>query len=323
MTIFLTGVAGFIGAHVASKLLARGERVIGLDNLNAYYDPALKHARMAALVDHPNFRFTHADLSDREAMAALRSETDIDRIVHLAAQAGVRYSIENPRSYADSNLVGHTEVMELARHLGVRHMVYASSSSVYGGNTSIPFKETDRTDDPVSFYAATKKACEALSTSYAHLYALPQTGLRFFTVYGPWGRPDMAYMIFTQKMLAGAPIDVFGEGNMGRDFTYIDDIVDGVIAALDHPPSPSEGLPHVVYNLGNDRPERLGDLIGHLERHLAISAEKRLLPMQQGDVRETWADISAARTKLGYSPQVSLEDGLGRFVRWYKDYYPN
>ncbi|MEM9839847.1 MAG: SDR family NAD(P)-dependent oxidoreductase [Pseudomonadota bacterium] len=321
MAVFLTGVAGFIGAHTASKLLARGEEVIGLDNLNSYYDPALKHARMEALVEHPHFRFVEADLSDHDAMEALRRETHVDRIVHLAAQAGVRYSIENPRSYADSNLVGHTEVMELTRNLGVKHMVYASSSSVYGGNETVPFKETDLTDDPVSFYAATKKACEALSASYANLYALPQTGLRFFTVYGPWGRPDMAYMIFTKKMLAGEAINVFNNGDMGRDFTFVDDIVDGVIAALDNPPSTDQRTPHRVYNLGNDQPERLGDLIGYLEKHLSITAEKNMLPMQPGDVRETWADITRARAELGYAPKVGLEEGLERFVRWYKEYY--
>lgn len=321
MTILVTGAAGFIGSRTSAALLARGEEVLGVDNLNTYYDPTLKHARLEPLVAAKNFRFLEMDLADASAMAALKSEAGIDRIVHLAAQAGVRYSIEQPRSYADSNLVGHTEVMQLGRDWGVEHMVYASSSSVYGSNASIPFKETDRTDHPVSYYGATKKACEVLSSSYAHLYSLPQTGLRFFTVYGPWGRPDMAYMIFARKILAGEPINVFGEGQMGRDFTFVDDIVSGVIAALDHPPNGEGQLPHRVFNLGNDQPERLGDFIDHIERLLGVEAQRNLLPMQLGDVRETWADINFARSELGYSPKTSLADGLGKFVDWYKDYY--
>ena len=321
MTILVTGAAGFIGSRTSEQLLARGEEVLGIDNLNTYYDPALKHARLEKLLPQTNFRFVEMELSDASAMAQLGDETGIDRIIHLAAQAGVRYSIEQPREYADSNLVGHTEVMQLARQWGVEHLVYASSSSVYGSIGSIPFKETDRTDHPVSYYGATKKACEVLSDSYAHLYGLPQTGLRFFTVYGPWGRPDMAYMIFARKILAGEPIDVFGEGQMGRDFTYVDDIVSGVIASLDNPPSADGQLPHRVFNLGNDTPERLGDFIGHIERLLGVEAKRNLLPMQLGDVRETWADISFARTELGYDPKTSLAEGLGHFVDWYKEFY--
>jgi len=321
MAILVTGAAGFIGSRTSAQLLSRGEDVIGVDNLNTYYDPGLKHARLEPLLSHKNFRFVELDLSDGEAMASLRKTAGVDGIIHLAAQAGVRYSIEQPRSYADSNLVGHTEVMELARHWEVEHLVYASSSSVYGANASIPFKETDRTDQPVSYYGATKKACEVLSASYAHLYSLPQTGLRFFTVYGPWGRPDMAYMIFARKILAGEPIDVFGEGQMGRDFTYVDDIVSGILGSLDNPPSADNGVPHRVFNLGNDTPERLGDFIDHIERLFGVAATRNLLPMQLGDVRETWADISFARETIGYNPQTSLADGLGQFVEWYKDYY--
>lgn len=319
MTILITGAAGFIGFHTAEALLARGEQVVGIDNLNSYYDPALKQARLVRLQQQQGFRLVENDIADRETMAALARDAGIDRIVHLAAQAGVRYSIEEPRAYAHSNLVGQTEVLELARAVKAKHMVYASSSSIYGANTSIPFKEDDRTDSPVSFYGATKKSCELLSESYARLYDLPLTGLRFFTVYGAYGRPDMAYMIFTRKILAGEPIDVFGEGKMGRDFTFVGDCVKGVIAALDSPAAAD--VPHRVYNLGNDRPERLGDFIGHLERLLGREATKNFKPMQPGDVRETWADISRARGELGYDPKTSLGEGLEVFVDWYKDYY--
>ncbi|MEM1379586.1 MAG: NAD-dependent epimerase/dehydratase family protein [Pseudomonadota bacterium] len=321
MSILVTGAAGFIGAHVAQALIARGETVFGIDNLNTYYDVSLKRARLAALVDGAGFSFVEGDISDRSVMERLRGERAIKQVVHLAAQAGVRYSLDNPRSYAESNLVGHTEVLELGRALNTEHIVYASSSSVYGANTSIPFKEADRTDAPVSFYGATKKACEALSASYAHLYGLPLTGLRFFTVYGPWGRPDMAYMIFARKILAGEPIDVYGDGDMGRDFTYIDDVVAGILAALNHPPTTDDGARHQLFNIGNDRPERLADLISTLEGRLGMKAEQNLLPMQPGDVRETWADISKARSTLGYNPKVSLDQGIEHFVRWYKDHF--
>ncbi|MEM1409788.1 MAG: NAD-dependent epimerase/dehydratase family protein, partial [Pseudomonadota bacterium] len=318
----VTGAAGFIGSHVAHRLLARGEDVIGLDNLNSYYDPELKRARLKPLEAHPRFTMVRGDLADAPTLKPLRQDGQIDRIVHLAAQAGVRFSLENPRSYAESNLVGHTEILELARHLQVKHLVYASSSSVYGSNSSIPFKETDSTDHPISFYGASKKACEVLSASYAHLFKIPQTGLRFFTVYGPWGRPDMAYMIFAKNILAGQPINVFGEGQMARDFTYIDDVVDGVVASLDRPPAlgDQDAAPHVLYNLGNDQPEELGVFIDHMEKLLQRPAVRHLKPMQPGDVRRTWANIDAAKKDLGYQPKVPLAEGLKRFVAWYTDY---
>ncbi|MEO1041119.1 MAG: NAD-dependent epimerase/dehydratase family protein [Pseudomonadota bacterium] len=321
MAILVTGAAGFIGYHTIEALLARGDEVIGVDNLNSYYEVSLKKDRLKRLAGKPGFSFHALDLCDADQMAALRDQP-IDRIIHLAAQAGVRYSIEAPRAYADSNLVGQTEILELARRLSVTHCVYASSSSIYGRNSSIPFKESDRTDTPASFYGATKKSCELLADSYASLYNLPLTGLRFFTVYGPWGRPDMAYMIFTKRILAGEPIAVFGDGNMGRDFTYIDDCVAGIIGALDQPPSAAEAaVSHRVLNLGNDKPERLMDLIAYLERHLGHTAEKEMKAMQPGDVRETWADITMARELVGYDPKTSLNDGLAQFVAWYRSYY--
>jgi UDP-glucuronate 4-epimerase len=320
MTILVTGAAGFIGFHTCRALLARGETVVGIDNLNAYYDPALKQARLAKLADRQAFRFAQGDIAEPGALDAALGENKPDRILHLAAQAGVRYSIEEPRAYARSNLAGQTEILELARRHGISHTVYASSSSVYGRNEKTPFAEDDRTDQPVSFYGATKKAGELLAESYASLYALPLTGLRFFTVYGPYGRPDMAYMIFARKILAGEPIRVFGQGQMGRDFTYIDDCVAGILAALDHPPE-KNGVPHRVFNIGNDRPESLGELIDRLEALLGRAAERDLQPMQPGDVRYTWADIGRARSLLGYDPKTTLGDGLARFVDWYKDYY--
>ncbi|GGY55537.1 NAD-dependent epimerase/dehydratase family protein [Parvularcula lutaonensis] len=320
MTILITGAAGFIGSHTATALLARGETIIGVDNLNDYYDVGLKETRLKQLREHDRFTFIKADIAEPSIQDKL-SGLGIDRIIHLAAQAGVRFSIESPRSYTHSNIAGQTEMLELARALKPQHMVYASSSSVYGANTKIPFAEDDRTDSPVSFYGATKKSCELLSESYARLYGLKLTGLRFFTVYGPMGRPDMAYMIFARKIMAGEPIDVFGEGEMGRDFTYVDDCVAGIIASLDNPP---DGDPaHRVFNLGNDQPESLGDFIGYLEEHLGRKAQKNFLPMQPGDVRRTWADISRARDLLGYDPKTSLKDGLGKFVDWYKEYYGN
>ncbi|MEO1658590.1 MAG: NAD-dependent epimerase/dehydratase family protein [Pseudomonadota bacterium] len=321
MAILITGAAGFIGYHTTLALLARGDEVVGIDNLNSYYDVALKRGRLQQLEGKPGFRFLEADLADGGAMATLRGEP-IDRIIHLGAQAGVRHSIDEPLAYAQSNLIGQTEILELARSLGVKHCVYASSSSVYGRNSAIPFSESDRTDSPASFYGATKKSGEVLADSYAALYSLPLTGLRFFTVYGPWGRPDMAYMIFTRKILAGDPISVFGQGDMGRDFTYIDDCVDGIIRALDHIPAATDGgVPHRIFNLGNDKPERLGDFIGYLEEHLGKTATKEMKPMQPGDVRETWANITKARELLGYDPKTSLKDGLGHFIAWYRSYY--
>ena len=319
MSILVTGAAGFIGAHVARSLLARGERIIGIDNLNDYYDPTLKEARLRWIGSAPNFKFERGDIAEAGALSrACRGEA-IDRIVHLAAQAGVRYSLENPMAYAHANVTGHLAVLEFARGLpGLRHLVYASSSSVYGGNTKLPFAETDPVDRPVSLYAATKKADELMSHTYSHLFGLRQTGLRFFTVYGPWGRPDMAYWTFTEKILRGEPIPVFNHGDMKRDFTYVDDVTEGVIACLDHPPA--EGI-HRLYNIGNNKPEALADFIAILERLLGRKAARRDEPMQPGDVKETYADISAITREIGFAPKTSLEDGLRRFVAWYRDFY--
>jgi UDP-glucuronate 4-epimerase len=322
-------MAGFIGFHVADRLAARGERVVGVDDLNAYYDPALKHARLAELAARHGdaVRFIAADFADDEGMRRTLADVPFDRIVHLGAQAGVRYSIENPQAYAHANLTGHLTMLELARARGCAHMVYASSSSVYGGNTSLPFRVGDAVDHPVSFYAATKRANELMSESYAHLYRLPLTGLRFFTVYGPWGRPDMAIWLFTEAVLAGRPIRVFNEGRMQRDFTYIDDIVTGVVAALDHPPlddgaiKPGNGTtPHAIYNLGNRRAEPLGRLIDLIEQACARPAIRDLQPMQPGDVPATYADIGDAARDLGFAPTTSIEVGVPRFVDWYRRY---
>lgn len=325
MTILVTGVAGFIGMHVAQALLARGDRVVGIDNLNDYYSVDLKRARLARLTG--DFAFHQVDFADHAALdAALDGET-FDRIVHLGAQAGVRYSIDNPRAYVQSNLVGHVNVLELARTHGVEHLVYASSSSVYGGNTTLPFRVEDRTDHPVSLYAATKRADELMSETYAHLYRLPQTGLRFFTVYGPWGRPDMALWLFTQAILEGRPIKVFNHGRMQRDFTYIDDIVSGVLAALDHPPAddgtakPGGSIaPHTLYNIGNHRSEELGRMIDVLEVACGRTAIRDYQPMQDGDVPATYADISAIAGDLGYAPTTTIDVGIPAFVEWYRDY---
>ena len=316
MSVLVTGAAGFIGARVAASLLDRGEAVIGLDSVNDYYDPALKQARLDGLAGKDGWTFVRGDLASEGVLDALPG--GIDRVVHLAAQAGVRYSIEQPLAYAHANLTGHTRVLEFARRREVRHLVYASSSSVYGGNTKVPFSEDDRTDDPVSFYGATKKANELLSQSYARLYGLKQTGLRFFTVYGPMGRPDMAYFLFAEAIRAGRPIRLFNEGRMGRDFTYAGDIADGVLAALDRPDR--EGVPHRVYNLGNDRPQELMTMVDLLERALGREAVKELAPMQPGDVVRTWANIDRAREELGYAPKVTLEEGLGRFADWYRQW---
>ncbi len=315
MTILVTGAAGFIGSFVAQALIARGDNVIGVDNLNDYYPRSLKTARLALLEPNSSFKFYEADIADFEALTVIVKNSGIKSIIHLAAQAGVRYSLKNPFAYEHSNLSGHISVLEVARHLKVRHLVYASSSSIYGANKKIPFAEEDRTDAPVSLYGATKKANELMSASYARLYGLPQTGLRFFTVYGPWGRPDMAYWIFTEKMLRGEPIQIFNHGDMARDFTYIDDIVSGVLGAHDHPPSANEVF-HSIFNLGNDRPENLTTLIQLLEKELGIKAQKEMTGMQDGDVERTWADISRARERFGYDPKVSLADGVARFVHW-------
>jgi UDP-glucuronate 4-epimerase len=314
MRVLVTGAAGFIGAATSAALLARGDEVVGVDNLNDYYPTPLKRARLERLTPDKKFSFHELDIADHGALTRAGAG-GFDLIVHLAAQAGVRYSIENPFAYSRSNLEGHLSVLELGRRLKVPHLVYASSSSVYGANKKVPFSEEDRVDDPVSFYGATKKANEAMSSSYARLYSTPMTGLRFFTVYGPWGRPDMAYLIFTEKMLKGEPIEIFNEGRMGRDFTFIDDIVDGVLAAAARPPGGTEAF-HRVFNLGNDRPEELMTLVSLLEKELGIEAKKVFKGMQQGDVERTWADISKARTLLGYAPKVALADGIGRTIAW-------
>jgi UDP-glucuronate 4-epimerase len=325
MKILVTGVAGFIGMHVAQALLARGDRVVGIDNLNDYYAVDLKRARLAQLSGE--FVFHQVDFSDHAALDAAIGSEDFDRIVHLGAQAGVRYSIDNPRAYVQSNLVGHVNILELARTRRVAHLVYASSSSVYGGNETLPFRVEDRTDHPVSLYAATKKADELMSETYAHLYRIPQTGLRFFTVYGPWGRPDMALWLFTQAILEGRPIKVFNHGRMQRDFTYIDDIVAGVIACLDHPPAddgaPKPGgsvAPHRIYNIGNHRSEELGRMIDVLEAACGREAIRDYQPMQDGDVPATYADISAIQRDLGFAPTTTIDAGIPKFVDWYRDY---
>jgi UDP-glucuronate 4-epimerase len=321
MRVLVTGAAGFIGYHVAQRLLARGDTVIGLDVVNDYYDVRLKEARLAQLAAHPNFQMHRLDLGEPEQVQAALRETRFERAVHLAAQAGVRYSLTNPFAYVRSNLLGHVTILELCRHMpGFEHLVYASSSSVYGGNTKMPFAVADRVDQPISLYAATKKADELMSHTYSHLYGMPTTGLRFFTVYGPWGRPDMAMWLFTEAILAGRPIRVFNHGKMQRDFTYIDDIVTGVVAALDHPPS-GEGAPAKVYNIGNNRPEQLMEMIGVLEAAIGRKAEMKMEPMQPGDVAATYADISAIQSDLGYAPTTPIEVGIPAFVNWYRDYH--
>ncbi|MGZ8363382.1 MAG: SDR family NAD(P)-dependent oxidoreductase [Caulobacteraceae bacterium] len=317
--IIVTGAAGFIGRFTALSLLERGERVVGVDNFNAYCDPALKEARAEALTAHPDFRMVRMDVADAEAFAGLVRETGARRIVHLAAQAGVRHSIEAPFDYQHANLKAHLSVLEACRHNGVEHLVYASSSSVYGDRPAggAAFSEADRTDAPASLYAATKLGCELMSTSYSSLYGMAQTGLRFFTVYGPWGRPDMALFGFTEKMLSGQPIEVFGEGRMMRDFTYVDDIVTGVVAALDLPP-PAGG--NRILNIGAGRPVGLMRMIEVLEESLGVKAEKIMRPMQPGDVSTTFADVSRLKALTGYAPKVMLEDGVPRFVDWYRGY---
>lgn len=323
MAVLVTGAAGFIGYHTARRLLDRGETVIGLDNLTPYYDVALKRARLAGL-EHPLFRFLELDLADPPAVLNGIGRGEIDRVVHLAAQPGVRYSIDHPFEYAHANLTGHLTVLELFRHVEApRHLVYASSSSVYGGNTKLPFATTDPVDRPVSLYAATKKADELMSHAYAHLYKLPMTGLRFFTVYGPWGRPDMAVYSFTRDIYAGRPITLFNHGDMMRDFTYVDDIVTGVIAALDHPPAPAnDAPPYRLYNIGNNRAEPLARLIEVLERATGRKANIRFAPMQPGDVKETCADIDDIRRDLGFAPTTPLDLGIPKFVEWFKSFHP-
>jgi len=326
MNVLVTGVAGFIGAAVARALLDRGDAVIGIDSLNDYYDPALKHARLATL-EAPGFAFRQIDFADDAAFDAAMAGEDFDRIVHLGAQPGVRYSLANPRAYVRANIAGHLNLLELARARQTAHLVYASSSSVYGDGGALPLSVDARVDHPISMYAATKKADELMSETYAHLYRVPLTGLRFFTVYGPWGRPDMAPWIFTQKILSGEPIPVFNQGNLRRDFTYIDDIVAGVLAALDRPPFDNGAVkpggsaaPHAIYNLGNHRSEALMDFITAIETACDAKAVCDFKPMQPGDVHETFADIAPAHRDLGYAPTTAIGVGIPRFVDWYRSY---
>lgn len=321
MQVLLTGVAGFIGYHVAEALLARGDRVVGVDNLNTYYAVQLKRDRLAHLENRSGFSFVAADVSDRQAMEGVaRQNPGLTHVVHLAAQAGVRHSLVDPFTYITSNVMGQVVMLETARLLPrLEHFVYASSSSVYGGNTKLPFAVGDETEHPNSLYAATKKADELIGHTYAHLYAMPSTGLRFFTVYGPWGRPDMAAFLFTDAIVKGEPIRVFNDGNMWRDFTYIDDIVAGVLAAVARRPDAQP--PHAVYNLGNHRSEKLTDFIAEIERALNRKATYRFEPMQPGDVERTYADIEASRRDLAFSPQVPISVGIPRFVDWYRRYY--
>ena len=333
MKVLVTGAAGFIGMHVAQRLLERGDEAVGVDNLNDYYDVGLKEARLARLALRPGFRFVRLDLAERGTVEQLFAAERFDRVVHLAAQPGVRYSLKNPHAYVESNILGFLNVLEGCRHNGVAHLVYASSSSVYGGNVRMPFSEHDNVDHPVSLYAATKKSNELMAHTYSHLYGLPTTGLRFFTVYGPWGRPDMAYFSFTDAILAGRPIEIFNHGDMKRDFTYIDDIVEGVLRVLDRTaqgdvafdaaaPDPARShAPYRIYNIGNNRPVALMSFIETLERALGRTAEKRFLPMQDGDVPATYADIDALQCDAGFAPHTGIEEGIARFVTWYRDYY--
>jgi UDP-glucuronate 4-epimerase len=329
MHILVTGAAGFIGYHLSEKLLARGDSVTGLDNLNDYYAVSLKEARLARLTKQPNFSFNKMDLHDRAAMEALFSQNHFDAVINLAAQAGVRYSLENPRAYIDSNIVGFTNLLECCRHHTIGHLVYASSSSVYGMNSSMPFSVHDNVDHPISLYAASKKANELMAHTYSHLFGIPTTGLRFFTVYGPWGRPDMALFLFTKAILAGEPIKVFNQGNMQRDFTYIDDIVEGIIRVTDKPatantdwdsryPDPgTSSAPYRLYNIGNSKPVLLTDFIEAIENALGMTAKRELLPMQPGDVTATYADIEDLIEDVGYQPKMAVQDGINKFVQWY------
>lgn len=333
MHILVTGAAGFIGFHLARRLATEGHSVVGLDNMNDYYDVLLKDARLAVLKTLPSFRFEHIDISDAACMHALFTKERFTHAAHLAAQAGVRYSLKNPQAYIQSNLVGMGHILEGCRNTGVQHLVYASSSSVYGLNTAQPFATKDNVDHPISLYAATKKANELMAHSYAHLYALPCTGLRFFTVYGPWGRPDMALHLFTAAILAGKPIQVFNNGDMCRDFTYIDDIVEGVVRTLAripqcnpdwdaaHPDPSTSAAPWRVYNIGNNVTVRLGDFIALLEEALGVQAIKEYLPLQPGDVPATWANIDDLQRDIGFMPNTPLKDGIAKFVTWYREYY--
>jgi UDP-glucuronate 4-epimerase len=331
--ILVTGAAGFIGMFVSKLLLARGDEVIGLDNLNDYYDPRLKEARLARLATEPGFQFHKLDLADREGVARLFAAARPQSVVHLGAQAGVRYSLTNPTAYVDANLVGFANILEGCRQTGVAHLVFASSSSVYGANTKVPFSVHDNVDHPVSFYAATKKANELMAHAYSHIYRLPATGLRFFTVYGPWGRPDMAYFAFTKAIIDGTPIDVYNHGKMRRDFTYIDDVAEGVVRCLDTIPTPdpawngddpdpgTSSAPYRLYNIGNNSPVELLRFIEVLERCLGKTAIKRFVDLQAGDVLTTYAEVADLEAAVGFRPRTSIEDGLARFVAWYREYY--
>jgi UDP-glucuronate 4-epimerase len=333
MKILVTGAAGFIGSTASVRLLARGDTVVGLDNLNDYYDVQLKRDRLARLQPHDNFRFVQIDVADRPAMERLFADEGFDRVIHLAAQAGVRYSLQNPHAYVDSNLVGFMNVLEGCRHSAVKHLVYASSSSVYGGNTRMPFSVHDSVDHPVSMYAATKKANELMAHTYSHLFALPTTGLRFFTVYGPWGRPDMALFLFTKAILEGRPIDVFNHGKMQRDFTYVDDIVEGVIRVTDRiatadpaydplqPDAATSSAPYRVFNIGNHQPVPLMDFIACIEQSLGQEATKNFMPLQDGDVPATYADVQALQDWVDFKPATPIATGIQRFVDWYRGYY--
>ena len=316
MKVLVTGAAGFIGMHVAQRLLRRGDAVLGLDNLNGYYDPRLKRDRLARLTPHAGFRFACMDIADRAGMQKLFAEERFEAVVHLAAQPGVRYSLLNPHAYIDSNIVGFTHVLEGCRHGGVGHLVYASSSSVYGGNTELPFSEHHNVDRPVSLYAATKKANELMAHAYSHLFGLPATGLRFFTVYGPWGRPDMALFSFTKAILEGRPIEVFNHGRMVRDFTYVDDIAEGVLRVLDRPARPCR-----VFNIGNHEPVALLDYIEAIEQALGMTARKNFVPLHQGEGLETFADVSRLEAWTGFRPRTDLREGVQRFVDWYREYF--
>jgi UDP-glucuronate 4-epimerase len=331
--ILVTGAAGFIGSHVAHKLLDRGDEVVGLDNLNDYYDPTLKEARLARLTPRTGFRFVRMDVADREGIAAFFARERPTRVIHLAAQAGVRYSLQNPQAYIDANVAGFCNILEGCRHNGVEHLTYASTSSVYGANTAMPFSVHQNVDHPLSLYAATKKANELMAHTYSHLFGLPTTGLRFFTVYGPWGRPDMALFLFTKAILEGRPIDVFNEGRMQRDFTFVDDIAEGVVRASDRvatgnpdwsgdvPDPGTSRAPYKLYNIGNNQPVQLMHLIETLERELGVTATKNLLPMQAGDVPATYADVDDLVRDTGFKPATSIEDGVARFVAWYRAFY--
>ncbi len=333
MHILVTGAAGFIGFHTCQALLARGDTVVGLDNLNDYYDVSLKQDRLALLEISASFTFAHQTLEDRKALEDLFGRHRFDAVINLAAQAGVRYSLENPHAYVDSNIVGFMNILECCRHHSTGHLVYASSSSVYGMNTTMPFSVHDNVDHPISLYAASKKANELMAHTYSHLYGVPTTGLRFFTVYGPWGRPDMALFLFTRAILAGEPIKVFNMGDMQRDFTYVDDIVEGVVRVTDRPAAPnadwdganpdpgSSSAPYRIYNIGNNSPVKLLDYVAAIENALGMRAEKELLPMQPGDVAATYADIDALEAAVGYRPATTVDEGVKRFIEWYRDYY--